>query len=217
MCCFAGHGKKSAWAMWAVSTELTNALLELSPAPHDILQEVMATIERFIILHYDRTSTSTDIDQARRNSFAKRHNVHSIPPTMGALKEHVKRAVYQEGQVWGQMLVSTPEFPSPCRWGWSKASEGHYEPFWTCLLDAGQSSYERISFKWKKGCVKQCKCPVRTQKPWASGVLTLSSSFSVSSRPVYNVSNAMGTHCVESIELTLASTWFKKNNPIILY
>ena len=33
------------------------------------------------------------------------------------------------------MLVSTPELPSPCRWGWSKASEGHYEPFvHACLM-----------------------------------------------------------------------------------
>ena len=28
----------------------------------------------------------------------------SIPPTKAALKEHVKRAVYQGGHVWGQML-----------------------------------------------------------------------------------------------------------------
>ena len=128
----------------------------MSSAPHDILQEVMGTIERFINLVY-RISTSTDRDQARRKLFAKRRNVQSIPPTKAALKEHVKRAVYQGGHVWGQMLVSTPELPS-CKWGWSKASEGHYEPFWTCLPDAGQFSYEHISCKHKKGCVKQCKC-----------------------------------------------------------
>ncbi|KAK0146492.1 hypothetical protein N1851_014183 [Merluccius polli] len=154
---FAGHGKKTAWAVWAVFPELTNALLQLSCAPHDIPQEVMITIARFVILLYDRTSTSTEIDQARKKLFTKRHNVQSIPPTQAALQEHVKRAVYQGGYVWGQMLVSTPELPSPCNWGWSKA-EGHYEPFWTCLLDAGQSSFELVSCRCKKGCVKQCKC-----------------------------------------------------------
>ena len=50
---FAGHGEKTAWAVWAVFPELTNALLELCSAPHVIPQEVMATIERFIILLYD--------------------------------------------------------------------------------------------------------------------------------------------------------------------
>ena len=79
-------------------------------------------------------TVSTEIDQASRKSFAKKHNVQSMPPTEAALKEHVKRAVYQEGHVWGQMQVSTPELPSAYRWGWSKASEGHYEPFWTCCL-----------------------------------------------------------------------------------
>ena len=82
---FAGHGEKTAWAVWAVFPELTNALLELCSALHDIPQEVMATIERFIILLYDRTSTSTEIDHARRKLFAKRHKVQSIPPTKAAL------------------------------------------------------------------------------------------------------------------------------------
>ena len=45
-----GMGKKTAWPAWAVFPELTDALLELSSAPHDNLQEVIATIERFIIL-----------------------------------------------------------------------------------------------------------------------------------------------------------------------
>ena len=99
---FAGHGKKTAWTVFP---ELTNAPLELRSAPHDIPQDVMAAIERFIILLYDRTSTSTEIDHARRKLFVKRHNVQSIPPTKASLKEPVKRAVYQGGHVWGQMLV----------------------------------------------------------------------------------------------------------------
>ena len=114
---FAGRGKQTAWAVLAVFPELTNCLLELSSAPHYILQEVMATIESFIILLYDRTSTSTDIDQARRKLFAKRHNVQSIPPAKAALKEHVKRAVYNKEAIYGVRC-----------WCQHEASEGHYEP-----------------------------------------------------------------------------------------
>ena len=149
-----GHGKKTAWAVWAVFPELTHALLKLSSAPNDIPQEVMATIERFIMLLYDRTSTCTEIDTARRKLFAKRHNVQSIPSTTASLEEQVKRAVYQGGYV----LVSTPELPSTCKWGWSKTSEGDYELFWTCLTDEGQSITELVSCKCNKGCVGQCKC-----------------------------------------------------------
>ena len=52
------------WAVWAVFSELTHALV-FSPY---IPQEVMATIERFIILLHDRTSACTEID--RRKLFA---------------------------------------------------------------------------------------------------------------------------------------------------
>ena len=90
---FAGHGKKTAWAVWSVFPELTHALVKLSSAPHDIPQEVMATPERFAILLYERTSSCTEIDVARR-VFVKRHNVQSIPPTKAALHEHVKSSVY---------------------------------------------------------------------------------------------------------------------------
>ena len=95
---FVDHGKKTAWAVWAVFPELTHTLLKLS---YDISQEVMATIERLIILLYDRTSTCTEINTARRKLFAKRHNAESIPPTKAALEEQVKRAVYQGGHMWG--------------------------------------------------------------------------------------------------------------------
>ncbi len=123
---------------------------------YHISQEVMAKIEIFIILLCDRTSTCSEINNARRKMFAKRHNVQSTPQTKASLEKHVKKAVYQGGCVWGQMLVSTPELPLLCRWGWSKTSEGYYEPLWTCLPDSGQSSYELISCKCKKGCFRHC-------------------------------------------------------------
>ena len=98
---FAGHGKKTAWALWIVFPELTNAYIP---------QDVITKIERFVILLYDRNHPML--------------SVLSIPPTNAALEEHLKRAVYQGGHVWGQMLVPTPELPSPCKWGCSKTSEG---------------------------------------------------------------------------------------------
>jgi hypothetical protein len=62
----------------------------------------MHTIERFVILLYDRTSTCTDIDKARQKLFAKKTNVKQMP----ALEQHLKRAAYQGGHIWGQSLLS---------------------------------------------------------------------------------------------------------------
>ena len=68
---FVGHDKKRTWTTWNVLPELTDALLILSCAPSDIQEDVMHTIERFVILVYDRTFKSTDIDKARRKLFTR--------------------------------------------------------------------------------------------------------------------------------------------------
>jgi len=155
---FARHGKKTAWAVWTVLPELTEALLLLSSAPRDIPHDAMRIIERFVILLYDRTSKCADIDKARRKLFARKNNVELIPPTKAALEEHVKRTVYQGGHVWGQILLSAPELPPPTNWGWSRTGEGQYTPYWTRLPEAAHSCIELVSCNCKKGCVRRCKC-----------------------------------------------------------
>ena len=102
---FVGHGKKTAWNTWNVLPELTGVLVQLSCAPSDIPEGVMLTIERFVILLYDRTSICTDINKARQKLFAKRNNIKQISPTRAALEQHVKRATYQGGHVWGHQVI----------------------------------------------------------------------------------------------------------------
>ena len=155
---FVGHGKKTAWITWNVFPELTDALLKLSCAPSCIQEDVMKTIERFVILMYDRTSTCSDIDKARRKLFAKKNNAKQIPPTKGALEQHVKRAAYQGGHVWGQLLLATQTLPSPSSWCWKKTEYGLYEPYRTTLLEASKACHELASCKCKKCCVRHCKC-----------------------------------------------------------
>ena len=113
---FAGHGRKTTWTIWTVLPELTNA-------PSGIPDDVMHTIERFVILLYDRTSTCKEINKARTKIFAK-NNMQLIPPTKAALEEHVKRAAYQGGHVWGQTLLPTPELPPSSRWSWDDNEKG---------------------------------------------------------------------------------------------
>ena len=72
---FAGHGKETVWIIWTVLPELTSALLKLSSAPSSIPDDVMHTIERFVILLYDSTSTCKEINKARKKIFAKHNNV----------------------------------------------------------------------------------------------------------------------------------------------
>ena len=66
---FVGHGEKIAWTIWNALPHLTDAMLTLSRAPSGIQEDVMHTIERFVSLLYDRTSTLTRGDE---NSLQRR-------------------------------------------------------------------------------------------------------------------------------------------------
>lgn len=155
---FVGHGKKGAWATWKVLPQLTEALLTLTMAPNEIPQNAIHSIERFVILLYDRTSTCTNVNIARNKLFARKNNVRQIPPTSASLEQHIRRATYQAGYVWGQALLPSPALPSPTSWGWTKTDEGLYEPYWTTLAEASKACYELVACKCIKGCVKRCKC-----------------------------------------------------------
>ena len=71
---FLGHGKRTAWATWKAMPELTNTLLDLSSAPDDVPDDGMRVIERFVILMYDRTSTSHDVNLARKKIFGRKNS-----------------------------------------------------------------------------------------------------------------------------------------------
>ena len=138
MSAFVGHGKKTAWATWNSFPELTDALLELAHAPTEIPEQSMLVIERFVILIYDRTSTCTNVNKARKKLFAKTSSVKRIPPSHAALEQHVKRAAFQGGHVWGKALTPHPVLPSPTSWGWVMTDGGLYEPHWTTLQEASR-------------------------------------------------------------------------------
>lgn len=154
---FVGHGKKTAWAVWNSLPELTDALLRLGQTPTEIPVQSMQSIERFVILLYDRTNNCTDVNKARKKLFTKKCSVQRIPPSLAALEQHVKRATFQGGHIWGQVLVPQPLLPSPNSWGWIK-NDGLYEPLWTTLPEASKTCYELISCGCQKGCRNRCKC-----------------------------------------------------------
>ena len=125
----------------------------LAYGPKEITDDAMNIIERFVILLFDRTSTYTKVDHARRKLFPRKHSMHQIPPTRAALEEHVKRAVSQSGHIWVKTLLPNP---LPTDWGWVK-TEGIYEPRWTTLPQASKVCHELISCGCKSGCRKRCR------------------------------------------------------------
>ena len=52
----------------------------------------MDTIERVVVLLYDKTNTGSEVNIVRFDQFARKgRDVNNIPPTKGALLQHARR------------------------------------------------------------------------------------------------------------------------------
>ncbi|KAG7168438.1 putative nuclease HARBI1-like 24 [Homarus americanus] len=129
------HSKKTAWATWNAFPEVTTAFLSLASTPSELPDGVLSTQERFIVLLYDSTSTCCDVNVLRKKLFSRKsRSLEDLPPTRAALEQHIKRAAYQAGHIWGQATIAFVSLPSPCDWGWMKSGD-ELEPLWTTLSE----------------------------------------------------------------------------------
>ena len=79
----------------------------------------------------------------------KGHQVQGPPPTIAALKQHIKRAVLQGGHDWGQAMIWEHVLPSPGDWGWTCPDK--CETLWTTLAQPSETCQELL----------HCFCPRR--------------------------------------------------------
>ena len=116
-------------------------------------------LERFVALLYDTTTTTRNVNEARKHLFTKKERQSdNIPPTKCAL-QHVKRANYQAGFVWGHCLQRYPELPSPTAFGWEfNATQGSWEPVWSLLPEASKACQELIKCSCNQRCGGRCSC-----------------------------------------------------------
>lgn len=141
---FRGKGKKSAWQIWGVS-HVFSKLSQYLPVVDD---EDLKSLEKFVVMMYDRSSTAEGIDDARLDMFARKQRPYeAIPPTQSALKQHVKHAAYQAGCIWSQSTVRQPEIQTPANWGWTKKGD-LWQIIWTELPPIAESCQQLT----KSGC-----------------------------------------------------------------
>ncbi|KAG7154405.1 hypothetical protein Hamer_G017623 [Homarus americanus] len=144
---FAGHSKNAAWATWNAFPEVTTAFLSLASTSSELPGGVLSTLERFIVLFYDRTSTCCDVNVLRKKLCSRQsRSLEDLPPTRAALEQHIKRAAYQAGHIWGQAAIAFVSLPSPCDWGWMKSGD-ELEP-----------CHKLISCGCRKHCDGKCRC-----------------------------------------------------------
>ncbi|CAJ1084188.1 Sodium/potassium-transporting ATPase subunit alpha [Xyrichtys novacula] len=81
---FRGKGKKSAWAAWKSFPEVTNAFIAMAAEPHQLSQEskTFALLERYTCVLYDKTTNIENVNDLRKDLFAKKSlSMENIPPT----------------------------------------------------------------------------------------------------------------------------------------
>ena len=156
---FCGIGKKTVWDVWRSLPSLTTLFGCLSHTPEAITDDDMREIERFVVLLYSHTSQLVTVNTARKQLFSYgNRKLENLPPSRAALFQHVERASFQAGYIWGQALIAKPSLPSPADWGWQKDRDGKWTPLWTTLAEASKECRELIKCNCKKHCLGHYKC-----------------------------------------------------------
>lgn len=76
---FRGKGRKSAWQTWEVFDEVSSTFTKLSQIPLALDDSDLRMLEKFVVTMYDRSSTSTTVDDARLDLFARKQAIHVYP------------------------------------------------------------------------------------------------------------------------------------------
>ena len=91
--------------------------------------------------------------------YLKKQDPEKIPPSKGALLQHLNWALLQGSCIWGQILSPRlMTLHSPTDWGWKFCNE-QYELQWSELPPMMEACMELTVCKCKKGCARsRCGC-----------------------------------------------------------
>lgn len=137
---FASKLKRTHWKTWLAFPQATEAFKFLGEVHDAIAEHVQRLLEEYVV-HLFATERQLlemgaplTLNKLRRFLFEAEHKLHLLPPTLAALIQHILRAAYQAGQIWGRVSVNfDSEVPSAEGWGWTKTTTGSWTPHWTDL------------------------------------------------------------------------------------
>ena len=118
-----GLGRKQRGIVLKSMPDMFTLFAKLSTTPDTISSDQLQELERYVVLLYQRTSTLSSVNSARKHMFTQNQEMDNIPPSYAALEQHVRRAAYQAGHIRGQSLVADPVVPPPEQWGWKRVDE----------------------------------------------------------------------------------------------
>ena len=155
----AGRTKEACYKkFFDADDEILEALANLG-LPDEIPEgDDLLNLERFVCILYE-SSRINNVKDLRWNLYSRKQaEGENLPPTMGALLEHIKRAHYM-AMVYVRNLISVQDLPSPESYGWKfNQDRGIYEPVMTLVSPAPAAIFDLVKCNCKKGCLKGCSC-----------------------------------------------------------
>ena len=89
---FRGKAKLSDWQTWNVCDEVLDVFIQLSKDPLFLDDKALETLEKFVVIMYDRSSSTRGVNDSWLELFARKQRpFDSMPPTQAALLQHAKR------------------------------------------------------------------------------------------------------------------------------
>ena len=133
---FARKGKSRCWKALKKSTDnIIEAFAQLRTT-----QTIPFEVEQFVCQLYLPDTDLCELSSVRWHIFKKScAESEKLPPTKGALVEHIKRAHYQ-AMVWYHDNVAKPDIPEPSDYGWTVANS-QFIPVITYLPAAPKASH----------------------------------------------------------------------------
>ena len=157
---FSGIGKTQWFQEYMkADVDLPRSLMKL-PLEGDLMQEVKAELTKFVCSRYcPKGVRITSLPDLRWYLFCKQlAESNKLPPTLGALEEHIKR-VRLQSRVWCQATIMQQQPFDPLKFGYYKGTSDQMLPVTTKVLPAPQAIFELIRCQCKTNCSTQrCSC-----------------------------------------------------------
>ena len=157
---FSGIGKTKWFQQYlAIDSDIIAGLMTLSEEG-DLTQEGKDALANFVCMVYcPKGIHITSIPDLRWHLFCKNlAESGKLPPTIGALVEHIQRARVQI-RVWSQATVMWQSFLDPLKHGYYQKSNGEILPTTTKVPPAPMAIVELIRCQCKTQCTTQrCSC-----------------------------------------------------------
>ena len=157
-----GKSKTSWWKAFTTAEDnVICALTELGKGQEPTPQ-VLTGCEDFICKLFNAKDVSyTEAKELRWNAFRTlnvNQGVEKLPPTQGAMVEHIRRA-HLQCHVWQEVLVPKPCRLDPTKLGWYRESTSELKPILSKMPPAPESVTELVRCGCSKSlCNARCSC-----------------------------------------------------------